>query len=248
MKDAEVIDFDDKKMMELNMSFARISLDASSGIKATGAMLSVENVSLSTDDTLLFVVGEGYSVAFALLDSEGGLVHLGSSDKSVAFNSGSVFVSGGIETELPRLAEGEYTLVAYIATADGIRASKPVVLTGGSAEGDNVRYDDMNMSVSISENGALTVKVGITADTETEIQAGSSVTLTELTEIVSEKIQLYGVPVGAPIERLDSESGAYAVIDDGTEITEGAYRVGYEKMLDGNTVTGYVYFRLILGE
>ncbi len=247
-KDAEVIDYNDKELLALNVSFSDVELLAATGISTANAVITIENVSLSVKDTLLFVEDEPYSVSFALIPAGGsGLVHLGSSAESLAFTGGEFTVQGGATLEIPHLVAGDYNLVAYVATSDGIRSTKYVKLSAESADGTTVKYHNMNMTTGLDSDGSLIISFRENVDVYTEIMASATLGYEELYELVNENICEYGVPVNAVIEIADDDEYA-AMSGEETELSEGEYRVKYERenASGSGRVEGYFYFTLTL--
>ena len=129
VKDAEIIDINDTEKLELNIIFADITEHADENVRYESMSVSVGDISLTVEDTTLYVEGEPYSVAFALVSTSGsgGLIHIGSDNEASAeySNEKKFTVSASdVTLEMPTVKPGEYTLVAYIATSDGIRSSK----------------------------------------------------------------------------------------------------------------------------
>ncbi|MBO7250985.1 MAG: hypothetical protein J6V42_06905 [Clostridia bacterium] len=247
-KDAEVIDYRNKEILALNVTFSDIELLETEGIVAENGIITVENVSLAVKDTLLFVEDEPYSVAFALVPTNGGgLVHIGSSEDSLAFTGGAFAVQGGGTFAIPHLSAGDYNLVAYLATSDGIRSTKYVKLSAESADGAVIKYNNMNMTARLGSDGSLVISFTENTDVYTELVIPEALGYAELRELVNMSICEYGIPTDALIEI--SADGEYtAMSGEETDIAEGEYRVKYERESSETLgrIEGYFYFSLLI--
>lgn len=243
---APSVDFNDKELLALNVTFSPVTLDASVGIVAEGGTVTVESVTVTVTDTLLFVKNEPYAVAFALLPvNGGGLIHVGASENTATFTEGKFTLSGGITFDIPHLSNGEYNLVAYVATADGIRSTDYVLLKGDSADGETVRYGCTEITATVSEGEGLIICVTENIDVETALKVVAPVDYNTLKDAVNSEIYAYyGMPTDTLIERLDGEN--YVPMNgDETKVAEGKYRVRYEKLSDdGEIAEGYFNFTL----
>ena len=126
IKDAEMIDFSNTEIMELNIHFAPITAQKATAVKNEGLLVSVTELALTVEDTTLLVENEPYMVNFALVGTGSqGLTHVTLGETQTAsYDGGSTFTVTQTTTfEIPVLVPGDYTVVAYISTADGIRMS-----------------------------------------------------------------------------------------------------------------------------
>ncbi|MBQ9736696.1 MAG: hypothetical protein IJV96_07935 [Clostridia bacterium] len=251
VRDAAVIDYNNKELLALNVSFAPASITETTSITPDGTQLTVPPVTLRVSDTLLFVEGEPYHVAFALVSTEGGgLVHVGAAEEGVPFakSEDGFTVSGGTTVTLPVLTVGSYRLVAYLATSEGIRSSEYVTVQSTAVSSEAVRIDNIDVSAKTEEDGSLLVHYTENVDVYTALIGSEGMDYAALLELARAALYDYGTPVDAPIEKQDGE--AYAPLSEGDAVTEGAYRVPYAKEKDkaGNRTLGYFYFALTLEE
>jgi len=242
VKNAAVVDISDIGQMELSIHFAAISASSFEGAVLDAMEMSIDNVSLSVDDTLLFVKDEPYHVAFALANAEGGLVHLDMEPtSSVKYADEDTFTvtASAAQFTIPTLAVGDYTLVAYIATSEGIRSSAytPVAI----AEIRNMPVDMGHISASAAKNanGALVLsyaeKMDFTVTLSSETALDYATFKAELSALAFE----YGTPTEV-IERVDGEIYT-PLAGDETEIANGTYRISYYVEKGGIKEQGYIY-------
>ena len=109
-------------------SFAEME-NASATIKVGANSVTVTSASASVTDLTLFTAGEKYHLAFALTDGSG-LIHLDGYDKNEVVLSGdSLSLSiNNVTLNLEGIAQGQYQLVMYASTSDGIRSTKATVI------------------------------------------------------------------------------------------------------------------------
>ena len=248
VKDVEVIEMSDKMTYELNISFAPIAQASAASLTNNALTVSAEQLSLTVNDTLLLVVGGEYTVGFALLplsDEGAGLIHLeGVETAKTNYNDTDSFtLSVSAELELPPLAIGEYTLVAYVATTDGIRTSAytPLAFT------DIADYEVINgrtkTSVTEAQNGNLHIAVTEVVDVEIKLDDDTVAhTRTTLTEELSRAIFDFAfVAEGAVLKAL-GEDESFAPVPEGEEpLASGTYRLKYSIENGENKSEGYAF-------
>jgi hypothetical protein len=207
IKGAEVVDFSNKEAMQLAISFSPIGSQSATAVKNTGLTISVDELKLTATDTMLFVVGEEYSVYFALVGADKTLNHIHVENLTgTAYAEGESFtVSGDATFDIPAIGEGEYTLVAYISTKDGIRSSDYTPLAFTALTEGEVKVDNFN--VSIKKGSSNEAKLTFTAlnDFEVRVPAPESGahTASTMLEALSKEIYNYGfVAEDAVLEKL----------------------------------------------
>ena len=247
IKNAERINGNDTENMELNMLFAPITAESSVSVTNDGFKVSVKGLALTVDDTLLFVVGEKYTLSFALLmDGAGayGVNHLASEVVGeVEFTGGDSFtVTADASLEIPAIDSGVYKLAAFITTADGIRSSdfKPIVFTALTPAEKTVA--NASISLSAGEGGTAKVTQNVATDIEVTLDGGKEYTYATLFEELSEKIYDYAfVGEGAVLEVKGADGSFSAVQAAEGELAAGTYRLKYEIRNGDVRTDGYVY-------
>ena len=229
--------------LQLLMSFAPIVESVSGGAKMAEGKLTVDTLTLAVDDVTLFVKDEPYRVVLALEDSAGSIVHLEQTSSGEVKYAGekkfSVTVSG-VEITLPHLTPGSYRVVAYIATADGIRSSKFTSVSFNAADEQPVNLGDTDLSGSIGADGALTLTYTERVDVYVKVEFETAPAFDAFKQTVCEQAFLYGTPDESKIEMLQGESYV-ALTGTETKIAEGIYRIGYTVENGSYTLSGYVY-------
>lgn len=241
-KSAPVLDVNDREAYELAIPFAALKQKNFSGVKLEQNTVAVGNASVTIDDTLLFVENEPYTVKFAL-KSSGGLVHLESSESGTATfaNEKSFTVTvENVTMELPVLAAGNYTLVAFVSTADGIRTSQYAEVVFDAVDTTTRQTGNILMTPSIATGNTLKLTFTETADVYiecSEVISGYAV----LYEVLATEAEKYGVPGEGRVEKLGADGSYTVMIGEEAEIPAGTYRLSYGTVNGEQISEGYVY-------
>lgn len=246
VKDTEVIDYSDRDKIELRIPFAPITAMNVASVTAEGLFVTVNEISLTVEDTMLFVEGEPYAVHFAMVGVEKndqGLVHIAYENaREFVYNGESTFtVSTSAEFDIPFLNVGEYALVAYISTADGIRTSGyrplPVVAISDDA------WDQNGVVGSLYRTGNGELRATFTEHPVIRISLGqdSFASYSTLRDALSEAAYGYGfVEEDATLEFENADGDWVAVTDTEAPLAYGIFRLRYT-VHNGNAVKeGYV--------
>ena len=246
VQDAQVIDIADANAMELNINFAPITSSSFSGATLNGATVSVQNASLTIEDTTLYVNDESYKVMFALANSQGGLVHadMENTHKTTYTGERSFTVTAeGIQFTLPSLAPGDYTLVAYISTNEGIRASNYTAVTDVNVSGLPLNVQNLSVSATKDSSGATVITYQYLTDFSVELTT-ESIGYQQFAEQVYQLVFNYGTP--AELIEVKLNDSYVALTGNETEIGSGTYRIGYKVANGTSTIEGYVYIQYIV--
>lgn len=243
IKDVEEIDFEDMQKVELNVNFAPIVKGAFEGGRLLGAELTVGSISLTVDDTTLFVKDEPYRIMLALENEGGALIHPEqmASSSTVYAGEKSFSVSGAdISLVLPLLAEGSYRVVAYIATSDGIRSSAYIPVAFEQAEQLPVTMENSELSARVEEEGTLTLTYTQKIDVYANLTSTERLTYEAFSVLLNEETFLYGTPTEGSIELLQGE-GYVPLTGSEEEIADGSYRIAYTISNGEIKKSGYLY-------
>ena len=250
VKDASVIDFSDKVAVELNAHFGEVSVQSFSETVHSGLSLSIGSLTLSISDTLLFIENQGYTINFAL-SSELGLVHLEqkTGNGTALFTKGETFsvTIENVTMDIPVLVDGEYKMVAYIATDDGIRSSAytPFAFEVVDTESEN-KIEKSRIVAEKLSGGELVLTYTTVPDVNTSLSYEGTLAYEDLYSQIAGIACEHGIPSNNNIEMLtDVENKVYtSLIGDETEITSGVYRLAYNMQNGEKTVEGYIYVTL----
>ena len=251
VQDAPVIDFMDKEAVALNSHFAPVTVSGLNNVTQYNMSITIESITLSVSDTLLFIENEPYTVNFALSGTSG-LVHIASIGdiQTTAYTNGNSFsvTVNDISLELPQLLDGSYTLVAYIATADGIRSSGYTAVKFDSVEdSQSITLKRSNMNVAQNSNGDLILSYELITDIYVSLSGDLSMSYSDLYNMMAAEVCDYGIPSGANIEYLNDENTYIAMEGNETVIASGKYRLAYDIENGEKVVNGYIYAEYATG-
>ena len=250
IKDAQVIDFEDKEAVALNIKFAPITAQNATSVKNDGLSVSVTELSLSVEDTLLFVVGEKYMVNFAIVEvsenSNSGLNHVELYESlSVEYTDEEVFkVSQSASFEIPVLAEGKYTVVAYISTEDGIRSSGYQSVAFTEVNKYEKAHGNLNVLIDKGTDGTLSISVAEISEVEVAVEFPSETvpSYTDMFLALEKEAYLYGfVDEGALLEKSEDGVTWVSLTGNETSLEGGIYRLNYSVKNGNDASVGFVY-------
>ena len=242
IKDAEVVTLNVTSLVPMSVQFPMVSELTVGEASSDASSVSIKDLSLTLTDTTLLSEGTEYVIHYAFLNPVSGLTLAYSSSNSTLYEGENEFtVTSSDWFHIPTLAQGEYVLVAYIATADeGIRVCTQKAIPFGEITPMNLHDGNVILTTKISESGQLVLTATHTVDTMIFIYDNIN-SYDELYERLSEESYKFGFIVeGAKIEQLDSNE-EWAILDPNAEyIYNGYYRLQYN-IINGNMVSeGYV--------
>ena len=249
IEDAEVLDYSNTELIEMNINFAPITDQNADNVKLDGTSVTVGSLSLTITDTTLYVEDEPYKVAFAMVSKSGsgGLVHLDvNNTATISYADQAEFTVSTKELsfELPVLAVGDYTVVAYISTADGIRASKYIAVDFDWGSETPVQIERISISAKPDSDGGITVSYADITDFAVSLTSAEKLDYSAFRELIAAEAFQYGTPSDAVIEMQSGEE-YISLSGTETEIADGTYRIGYS-VKNGNLVTeGYIYIEYV---
>ncbi|MBE7086590.1 MAG: hypothetical protein E7366_05555 [Clostridiales bacterium] len=242
VKDAEEVDSLNMQEMELNINFASIVENVATGGRINGKEVVLESLSMAIEDTTLFVKDEPYRLTLALEDSAGGLIHLEQADVGTikyAEETRFTVTASDIRLTLPHLPKGQYRLVGYISTADGIRSSQFAAVAIEAVEGLPVEMGDVDLTAE-NVNGALILTYQVRTDVKIAISTENKISYAQFEELVKAEVFAYGIPSNNVIEVLNGET-YLSMTGEESEIADGIYRIEYTIENGQHKTNGYVY-------
>ncbi len=241
IKDTESVDMGEAtEEVDLDsFNFATIGEAAFTGATVNGKTVIIGAIQLTVSDTTLFVEETAYNVVLALTADGKDIVAVSKGEVNVYGGGDSFTVSAqSLQFDLPQFSDGEYTVVAYVATDDGIRVSELTV-----AEFDEVAVGDgdFGFSVQHNDNNAISIEYQNQTDHYVRIEC-IALEYPEFLKTVSTSVFVYGTPSGK-LEKLTD--GDYVEVAENGEILDGTYRMSYT-VSNGDNVTGYVYVEYVI--
>ena len=209
------------------------------------AVVTIGALSLTVTDTTLFVEEEPYKVLFALQakDEKGSLIHMEADHTDTVSYAGETSFTvntAGATFALPALAPGAYTVVAYIATADGIRASAPTAVSFASVAEQPAVLGATSAAAVWESDGTVTVTYTETTDVALEWTSDTALNYAAFYERMAALVFEHGIPAAGKPEMLVGE--AYAPLAGNEAVmADGVYRMAYTLQNGEATTAGYVY-------
>ena len=241
----------ENRMEEISVAaFANIDvLDTAQSTYANGK-ITLNNATLTISDTTFLEVGGEYVVKIALaLKHNGGfqsvnMVALDTAQESkVAFTEGATGLTvtqSGEYTVPANLSEGEYAVVAYLATADeGIRVTGLKEVAFGEVTDGEVFSTAMKVDVKKVDDG-LMVHYGVKLSVQAEIRAQASYTAEDIEKALTRAVVTYGYP----------KTGEVVTTEDGEPITaetvieSGTYKVKFFIHTEDGMAEAYAYLTI----
>lgn len=223
------------------LDFAGITGAEWSGVEINGRTVSISSASLSVSDVRLFEKGKSYSLTIAIVAADSEDMVIVASGDNKTYEGGTPFSVGATEIrfELPDLADGTYTVAAFISTDDGIRVSY-----GKLVEFDSVSQstlDGVGQSIDIEKKNdrSLVITYSATEDHEMTLQSVGLFGYAEIVDAISTGAFVYGTPKSDKLEKL--VGGEYVTVSSDSDITDGKYRMAYVLKNGSSVVSGYVY-------
>jgi hypothetical protein len=209
--------------------------------------VTVKGLELGIEDTLLYVEGEKYTVNFALVrkgaSGTAGLSHIELSERvETVFEGGKSFkLSQTTSFELPLLAEGEYTLVAYIATYDGIRSSEYTAVKFTDVTDFEAKEGALKVVLKKNTENELSLTFSVIREVEITLEEGNR-SYADMFGELSREAYPYGFVSEDTVIELLGESGEWTAVSEGeAALPSGTYRLKYYVQNGDDTVEGYVY-------
>lgn len=230
VKDFEVIKKGDQARLEASYHFADVSLTSKGNVTSNDFNININNLTVKSNDTVLFVKGEPYKVEIAVANKVDGqyvniMPIIGGEAK--VYTEGSTFeVSFNGNVELPILVEGDYELVAYVATnEEGIRVTKPIAIEGSVVNAERSLEGVKNRLYS--ENNIIKIKSS--EDLDIIINLSESYTYSSLYNELESYAYKYGQTTN---DSLEIQNGStWNKVNENDSITSGTYRLRY---INGN--------------
>lgn len=258
VKNAEVISRDDQAAMAENAYFAGVDVTSEDVSYAYGRV-EIDSIEITPKDKLLFVEGEPYTVGFALLGKgadNGGIVHLtpdAITTSSIAYNPDADLKvrASDVRISLPRqLAYGQYSLVVYITTEDGIRSSGYAEIKVDSAAADTLVEGITSLRVTKGEGGELLLTYSRNETVSLSLESASKLDYTELYELIAAAAYKSGVVIksDAKLETHNAKENYWYALDEDGTYGGGMYRLTYENKNGDNVVSGFVIASVAIPE
>lgn len=227
-----------------SLDFADIkSCDAGNVVLDSGNV-SIGSIGLTVDDTTLFEKGCSYVIALALVPARSNDTVVVAKSASTVYDGKAEFTVSGssITFDLPDLEEDEYKIVAFIATADGIRVSDCYLLGFDLVSQEEISSIGKRIfiqSTASASGKTVTLTYQNTTDRIVDMESSKPLDYDTFIEKVSAAVFVYGTPDNENVEKLSG--GDYVTVDSSEDIASGTYRMAYTINNGEYSTHGYVY-------
>lgn len=253
MKDAEkcenasgVINYD-------NYDFTDIAIKGAEAITFKNGKVTIDGLQVEVSVGDVMMEGDAYEIQYGLADITNNAGEYGSLILINTPSSGAATYSG-VALDLEKSAEfnipectsaGVYTLVAYVATEEGIRVSKmvPVAFTG-SEEYTNL-VNGYQIEVGFNEDDELVVIYTLANEYWVEfVGAYDTIDYDEVYSLLLAEVYKYGYPdLTATVEVYDVQTGEVREATQNESLNGLVCRLAYE-IPNMTAMTGYIYVEL----
>ena len=244
--------------MQQNANFPKLHFETNATASVENGLVRLTDLTASVDEDLILEENTNYLLKIALKKNTDELEELLVldnliDDSLVSYAGGKLTLSLNGEYQLPTdISEGEYDLVAYIATAEeGIRVSAfKRVACEGEVE-DVYLSSGMSVYTTITAEKVLQSVYTCTFDLDLLLeQNGVAYTYAEVLNQMENKILEIGYfQAGAILERydIDTQTATPVTVQASDETLEtGTYRLAYLPQADVGDEVAYIYCKIII--
>lgn len=163
VKDMKTVKADRFGVSFENWDFSEISSISGQSVSFADGIISVDNLSVTVGDTTLFDSGSEYTICLALAkfvdggqsSYENAVALSCEGADNTAFSGESLTLNQTATFTIPHCTYGQYTIVAYVATADGIRVTEMVPLIFTQDISQQTTYEDVTVTFATNSEKQL---------------------------------------------------------------------------------------------
>lgn len=179
-------------------------------------------------------------------DYDNAVIMAAQGSKLTPFNGGNTFtLSQSASFTLPNCTEvGSYTVVAYIATADGIRISQMLPIAFSSDVSRQVTGDGLKTQLYLNDGRELMADCTVDVDIYL-IPEGTDLTYAQAQQQLLNAALNHGLPAdGAALEIYDPDTNTAQSAPTDGNAGKCILRLAYIRLVDGQELPGYIYLDL----
>lgn len=249
----EVKDFErtsEKQRLSKDADFADINVIVTGDNSYLSGAASITGIKLQTTDVALLEAGLEYvlKIGLSLCDENGNPISAntvalsGGTEEGVIFNGASIELSQSGSFKIPKnLSQGTYALVAYVATADGIRVSKMVSVSFVMIEEGELESSAMDIQTKSANGGNLHVTYTIKNVIRLEMESTKeSYSHKEVRRAIMIEILAKGTPDESAV--LEYEDGT--TVSENASLGKGTYRMTAYFQTEDGAAQSYVYLTI----
>ena len=253
VKDIKTVEMTEYGTSFKDWDFSKIDSAQCGSVTMSDNQITVNNMNVTVNDTAIFDQKEKYTVRLALAkfvdgsesDYDNAVIMDCEGADLTEFTGSAITLNQSATYTLPRCAsEGKYTVVAYVATEDGIRVSEmiPVIFSEDVEAADN--YDGLKIDYKTNEKHELRIDCSISIDVYIKPEdVNAESTYDQLYESFRQSVSENGYFIAeAEVELYDEATDTGTVLGSDADITNGIYRMRYSKQVGNSDLNGYVYY------
>ena len=238
-----------------NWDFSKIASAQCGNVTMTDNKISVDNMTVTINNTAIFDTDEKYTVCLALAkfvdgsetDYDNAVIMECEGADVTTFAGNAITLNQTATFTLPRCAaQGNYTVVAYVATEDGIRVSEmiPVIFSKDIEKSET--YDGFVIDYKVNDKDEIRINCSSSVDRYIKPEDISvEYTYSSVYEVLKQNAAANGYFIeGASIELYDTANGTATQLTSGASISAGVYRMAYTALVGTTEVDGYIYLTL----
>lgn len=235
--------------------FSKINSIQCGNVTMTDNKISVENMTVTVNNTAIFDTEEKYTVCLALAkfvngsetDYDNAVIMECEGADVTAFAGSAITLNQTATFALPRCAaEGQYTVVAYVATEDGIRVSEMVPVIFSEDIEKSETYEGFVIDYKVNDKHEIRIDCSTSIDRYIKPEDVSvEYTYESVYEVLKQSAAANGYFVeGAVVELYDAANDTVTQLTSDSNISGGVYRMAYLRQVGNTEVSGYIYLVL----
>lgn len=248
--DAEKIEESSTGVNFADYDFAQLTLSGAEAVTLDDAVVTISGLEAKVDVAEVMMDGETYEIQFALAglsDVEGeytsAILLTTVSDGVAKYTGEALELTKSAEVVIPQCTQtGDYTLVAYVATSEGIRVSDmvPLVFTASGEYKDVVNgYETL---IELNDAGEMVVYYTPKNEYEATMPEQDSYTYEDVYAFLSTEAMKYGYPnTEAVLEVYDATTGEVIEATEGDTLSGCICKLQYDIPNADGLLAGYVY-------
>lgn len=233
--------------------FAKLTLTGSEAATFENGVVTISGLAGEVAAAAVMMNDESYELRFALAritetdgEYDSAILLPSESNGSAKYAGTALSLTKSATVTIPDCKQtGDYKLVAYAATSEGIRVSKMVPVTFTDAVSYSTVVDGFETSVELNDNGELLVCYTPMNEYEATMPEATSYTYDDVYEFLSTEVMKYGYPnTEAKLEVYDAETGEVIEASSGDTLSGCICKLQYDIPDANGLVIGYVYVQL----
>ena len=253
VKDAEKVETVSGGIDYDNYDFADIAVNDADAVTFEDGKVVIDGLQVEVSVADVMMDGETYEIQYALAEvtgeegKYGSVILIGTeADGAVVYSGSALEIQKSAEFDIPECTSaGVYTVVAYVATSEGIRVSKMVPVVFTDAEEYASVADGYMIEVALNDNDELVVRYTLANEYWVEYaDTDDTISYDDVYVFLFTAACKYGYPdMTAVVEVYDVETGETREATENESLNGLVCRLAYD-IPNMTAMTGYIYVEL----